>query len=101
MSFPDVLDLGLRVARLGTSSVTYEVGVFRAKAHPNDDHTVPAHRQRKQEENASDTVTPVAVGGYTHVFVKSSSRKATPIDAKLKSSLMKLITHTATAVSKL
>ncbi|RHZ46227.1 hypothetical protein CDV55_100014, partial [Aspergillus turcosus] len=29
VSYPDVLDLGLRVARLGSSSVTYEVGVFR------------------------------------------------------------------------
>ncbi|KIM64635.1 hypothetical protein SCLCIDRAFT_1213137 [Scleroderma citrinum Foug A] len=102
VSFPDVLDLGLRVSRLGTSSVTYEVGVFRAKARPNDNHIVPACWQRKQEENPSDTITPVAVGGYTHVFVESTSRKATPIDAKLKSSLMKLMTHTATtAVSKL
>ncbi|KAJ3559645.1 hypothetical protein NM688_g216 [Phlebia brevispora] len=28
LSFPAVLDLGLRVTKLGTSSVTYEVGVF-------------------------------------------------------------------------
>lgn len=29
VSFPDVLEVGLRVAKLGTSSVTWEVGVFR------------------------------------------------------------------------
>lgn len=47
VSFPDVLDLGLRVAKLGTSSVTYEVGVFR-----------------RGEEDVK------AVGGFTHVFVE-------------------------------
>ena len=46
VSFPDVLDLGLRVSKLGSSSVTYEVGVFRVG---EDDVKV--------------------VGGYTHVFV--------------------------------
>ncbi|GFF83662.1 hypothetical protein IFM61606_07045 [Aspergillus udagawae] len=45
VSYPDVLDLGLRVARLGSSSVTYEVGVFR-----------------RGEEDVK------VVGGYTHVF---------------------------------
>jgi acyl-CoA thioester hydrolase len=46
VSFPDVLDLGLRVTKLGTSSVTYEVGVFK-----------------KGEESVK------VVGGFTHVFV--------------------------------
>lgn len=45
VSYPDVLDLGLRVARLGSSSVTYEVGVFR-----------------RGDEDVK------VVGGYTHVF---------------------------------
>ena len=45
VSFPDILELGLRVARLGSSSVTYEVGVFR-----------------KGEEDVK------VLGGYTHVF---------------------------------
>ena len=89
-----MLDLGLRVTRLGTSSVTYEVGVFRA--HTNDD------RQRKRENYALDTVAPVAVGGYTHVFVESASRKATPINATLKSNLVKLMTDAvAPAMPKL
>ncbi|OXV07357.1 hypothetical protein Egran_04880 [Elaphomyces granulatus] len=46
VSFPDMLDLGLRVTRLGFSSVTYEVGVFK-----------------RGEENVK------ALGGFTHVFV--------------------------------
>lgn len=45
VSFPDVLDLGLRVNKLGSSSVTYEVGVFK-----------------QGEEDVK------VVGGYTHVF---------------------------------
>ncbi|KAK0440921.1 thioesterase [Desarmillaria tabescens] len=56
LSFPQVLELGLRVNSLGRSSVTYEVGVF--------------------EESK---MRPAAVGGYTHVFVESKSRKSAPI----------------------
>lgn len=46
VAFPDVLEVGLRVAKLGSSSVTWEVGVFR-----------------KGEEDVK------MVGTYTHVFV--------------------------------
>ncbi len=31
LTFPEPVDTGLRVARLGTSSVTYEIGIFRAR----------------------------------------------------------------------
>ncbi|OBZ66402.1 hypothetical protein A0H81_13696 [Grifola frondosa] len=68
LSFPAVLDLGLRVHKLGTSSVTYEVAVF---------------------EEGSDT--PSAVGGYTHVFVDSKDRKSTPIATDIRAGLEKLI----------
>ena len=53
LSFPTVLELGLRVDSLGTSSVAYEIAVF------------------EEGEEA-----PSAVGGYTHVFVESTSRKS-------------------------
>ena len=46
VAFPTVVDLALRVNKLGKSSVTYEVGVF---------------------ERGRDDVR--AVGGFTHVFV--------------------------------
>lgn len=52
VAFPDVLELGLRVERLGKSSVTYEVGVFR-----------------KGEEDVK------VVGGYTHVFVEREAMR--------------------------
>ena len=47
MAFPSVVDLALRVNKLGQSSVSYEVGVF--------------------ERGAEDVR---AVGGFTHVFVE-------------------------------
>ncbi|KAA6408473.1 MAG: Thioesterase thiol ester dehydrase-isomerase [Lasallia pustulata] len=46
VGFPSVVDLGLRVNKLGQSSVTYEIGVF---------------------ERGADEVR--AVGGLIHVFV--------------------------------
>lgn len=78
VSFPDVLDLGVRVNKLGTSSVTYEVGIF------------------------STADTPVAIGGYTHVFVDRTSRRSTPMNETLRSGLRRLMTNTKEiAVSKL
>lgn len=54
--------------KLGSSSVTYEVGVF------------------EQGENSA-----AAVGGYTHVFVGSVSRKSTPMAERTKEGLRKLL----------
>ena len=53
LSFPETIELGLRVTRLGTSSVTYEVGFF----------------------SSVDSKALKAVGGYTHVFVDRNDRR--------------------------
>ncbi|KAG6828666.1 hypothetical protein H0H92_007081 [Tricholoma furcatifolium] len=71
LSFPEVLNLGLRVTKLGTSSVTYEIGVFK-----------------------ENTTVPAAVGGYTHVFVDSQTRKSKAMDAETKTGLSKLYSST-------
>ena len=55
VAYPDVLDLGLRVVNLGTSSAMYEVGVFRT---------------------GEDEVK--VVGGFTHVFVERETMKPRP-----------------------
>ena len=55
VAFPMVLDLGLRVNKLGKSSVAYEVGVF---------------------EMGKDDVR--VVGGYTHVFVERPKNRPAP-----------------------
>lgn len=67
LSFPDVLDLGLRVNHVGKSSVAYEVGVFR--------------------EGGAE---PAAVGGYTHVFVDAVSRKPSQMRDRTKEGLQRL-----------
>ena len=52
IEFPAVVDLALRVNKLGKSSVTYEIGVFER-----------GHEEAK------------AVGQFIHVFVDRDSRK--------------------------
>ena len=68
LSFPAVLDLGLRVTRLGSSSVTYEIAVFQ-----------------------EGTNVPSVVGGYTHVFVDRNSRKSCLIAPETRAGLERLL----------
>ena len=77
VAYPTVLELGLRVSKLGKTSVAYEVGVF---------------------EHGIDAVK--AVGGYTHVFVdRQSSRPLnTGMTDQIRSGLSKLM---ASSSSKL
>ncbi|KAF9778957.1 thioesterase [Thelephora terrestris] len=67
VGYPQVLELGLRVSKLGKSSVTYEVGVF---------------------EEGVELVA--AVGGYTHVFVERSNRKPGNMSSEIRAGLEKL-----------
>ena len=68
VAYPQMLELGLRVSRLGKRSVTYEVGVF---------------------EEGVETVA--AAGGSTHVFVGSGSRKAVDMSKEIREGLEKLV----------
>ncbi|KAK8242068.1 HotDog domain-containing protein [Phyllosticta capitalensis] len=69
LGFPAVAELGLRVNKLGKSSVTYEIGVF----------------ERGEEEVR-------AVGEFVHVFVERESRKpaARGMSDELRSGLEKI-----------
>ncbi|TRM68145.1 HotDog domain-containing protein [Schizophyllum amplum] len=64
VSFPQVLQLGMQVKKLGRSSVEYEVGVF--------------------EEGKDE---PAAVGGYTHVFVDNRTRKSAALSDEVRRGL--------------
>ena len=64
VAYPDLIWSGLRVLALGTTSVTYEVGIFR-----NDDDAA------------------AAVGSFTHVFVDRSTRVKTPIPGSVRRAL--------------
>ena len=64
LAYPDMINCGLRVGRLGSSSVRYEVGIFR-----ND------------EAEAS------ASGHFVHVFVDRESNKPVPIPSPIRTAL--------------
>lgn len=64
LQFPDVIDAGLRVARLGNSSVTYEIGLFRR-----------------------DMDVPAAVGRFVHVWVDRETRRPVPVPSKIRRAL--------------
>ena len=64
VEFPQTVEAGLRVARLGTSSVRYEVGLFLQ----------------------GEPLT-VAKGHFVHVYVDRASRRPIPLPAPLKAVL--------------
>ena len=67
LTFPETIEVGLRVGRLGKSSVRYELGIFR---------------------EASDE--PAAEGHFVHVFVERQTRRPAPIPAQLRTALERL-----------
>ena len=67
LAFPEPVHVGIRVAKLGTSSVRYEVGVFGAG------------------EMAA------AKGHFVHVYVDAKTRRPVPLPAQLKSVLESLL----------
>jgi acyl-CoA thioester hydrolase len=64
LAFPDVVTAGLRVGRLGSSSVRYEVGLFR-----NEDQEAAAE------------------GYFIHVYVDRMSRRPKPLNRALREAL--------------
>lgn len=68
IAFPDVAHAGLRVARLGTSSVRYEIGIFR-----NDEQRAAAQ------------------GHFVHVYVDRATSRPVPLPARLRSVLEPLL----------
>jgi acyl-CoA thioester hydrolase len=68
ISFPDVVHAGLRVAKLGNSSVRYEIGLFK-----------------NEEETAS------AQGYFVHVYVDRASRRPTAVPADMRAALEKIL----------
>lgn len=66
VEYPETLDIGLRVATLGTSSVTWEVGMAKADG------------------------TLVAQGRFVHVFVDKASRRPVPIPEATRAAMAEL-----------
>ncbi|MDP2226891.1 MAG: thioesterase family protein [Moraxellaceae bacterium] len=68
VAFPDALEIGLRVERLGNSSVRYGIAVFR----------------QGEEEAAAE-------GYFVHVYVDRQSNKPMPLPADLRAVLAPLV----------
>lgn len=66
--FPDVVEAGIRVDRIGRTSVTYSVGLFR---------------QGDGE--------PAAFGHFTHVYVDRASQVPTPIPEPMRAAMETLL----------
>ena len=66
--FPDVVEAGIRVARIGRSSVTYEVGLFR--------------------QGDADLA---AFGHFVHVYVDRQTNRPAPIPAVARAAMETLI----------
>ena len=64
IAYPDLIEVGLRVAKLGNSSVQYELAIFRGG-----------------EQEAS------AAGRFVHVFVERASNRPTAIPPRLRAAL--------------
>ena len=64
ITFPDAVHAGLRVARLGNSSVRYEIGIFR-----NDEETAAAQ------------------GHFVHVYVDREGRRPTALPREMREAL--------------
>jgi len=64
LAFPDPVDAGLRVTKVGNSSVNYEIGLFR-----------------------SGSAEPAATGRFVHVFVDRENRRPVPLPAGIRTAL--------------
>ena len=64
ITFPDLISAGLRVAKIGSSSVTYEIGLFR-----------------------NDETSPSAQVHFTHVYVDEASRRPKAISDPMRERL--------------
>ena len=67
IAFPDVVVAGIRVAHIGTSSVRYEIGLFK-----------------------NDEGNPAAEGYFVHVYVTRSGNKPTSLSTEMRSVLAKI-----------
>jgi acyl-CoA thioester hydrolase len=68
ITFPDTVHTGLRVGRLGSTSVRYEIGLFR---------------------NEEDTAA--AQGHFVHVYVERTTRRPTALPPQMREALERIL----------
>jgi acyl-CoA thioester hydrolase len=67
LRFPEVVTAGLRLERLGNSSVVYQLALFGAAAEQ-----------------------PAAVGRFVHVYVDRDTRRPVPVPVQIRAALARL-----------
>ncbi|HRQ66229.1 MAG TPA: thioesterase family protein [Xanthomonadaceae bacterium] len=72
MAFPETIDAGLRVEKLGNSSVRYGIGLFR-----------------------EGRMEPAAEGWFVHVFIDRAARRSAPIPDGIRAALARLLVGVA------
>jgi len=72
LSFPGVVDAGIRVVKLGNSSVKYEIGLF-----------------------AAGESEPAATGHFVHVWVDRATNRPTAVPEKIRVALAPLFVQVA------
>jgi acyl-CoA thioester hydrolase len=68
LAFPGTIDIGLRVGKLGNSSVRYELAVF-----------------------GKDQIFAAAVGYFVHVFVNRETQRPVAMPAEIRAALERLM----------
>ncbi|WP_019180023.1 acyl-CoA thioesterase [Microbacterium yannicii] len=63
-AFPELLEVGIGIERLGTTSVIWALGILR----PGEDQ-------------------PIATGRFVHVFVDAATRRPTPVTPSVRSAI--------------
>ena len=63
-AFPEPLEVGIGIERLGTTSVTWALGILRS--------------------GESD---PIAIGRFVHVFVDAATRRPTPVPSAIRTAI--------------
>jgi len=74
LHFPERLVVGLAITRLGRSSVTYRLGIFRAPEEA-------ASAEDAEEQKLA------ALGHWVHVYIDRTSRRPVPIPDAIRSLL--------------
>ncbi|MET0953575.1 MAG: thioesterase family protein [Aeromicrobium sp.] len=76
LSFPGHVTVGLRLERLGNSSVVYELAVFDG-------------------QDPAETLTAAATGRWVHVYIDRADKTTVPIPEDLRAALVELpdLTH--------
>ena len=72
LSYPEMIEVGVSIAKIGNSSLTYDLAIF------------------KQGQNDA-----AAQGNFVHVFVDRQTRKSTPIPNEMRDALHEFLSPAA------